>query len=122
MQYPYYINAAPILQNTVQLTALVPSVVQGINSNLIIPYGDYGKDTVYYFQTMNNGLGSIKYTVFDRETTLGLASFMVGYGAATTIAQALFGPMARSQIDLQFPILPKIPNLGRSDPGQVIPG
>jgi len=38
-----------------------------------------------------------------------LASFMVRYGAATTIRQAILLPFPRSQIDLQFLVLPYIP-------------
>jgi hypothetical protein len=94
---------------TVALDSYVSVVVNAINTCCITPYGDYGGPTVYYFTTMCNGLGNIVYTVFDKQTTLGLASFMVRYGAASTIRQILFEPFPRSQIDLQFLILPCVP-------------
>ena len=109
MQYPYPNYAVCTPQNTVALDANVQAVVNAINTNSVIPYGDYGGPTVYYFQTMSNGLGNLIYTVFDKNTTLGLASFMVRYGSAATIRQVLFQPFPRSQIDLQFLILPTIP-------------
>jgi hypothetical protein len=109
MQYPYPNYAVCTPQNTIALDANVQSVVNAINTNSVIPYGDYGGPTVYYFQTMSNGLGNLVYTVFDKNTTLGLASFMVRYGSAATIRQVLFQPFPRSQIDLQFLILPTIP-------------
>lgn len=122
MQYPYYINSAPVLQNTVRLESKVQEVVNGINSGQLIPYGDYGGDVVYVFQTMSNGLGSIKYTVFDRATHLGLSSFLVRFGAATVIKQIIFDQMPKNQIDLQFLILPKLPISFMPPPGNVIPG
>lgn len=109
MQYPYPNYAVCTPQNTVALDASVAAVVNAINTNSVIPYGDYGGPSVYYFSTMDNGLGNLVYTVFDKNTTLGLASFMVRYGAAATIRQVLFQPFPRSQIDLQFLILPSIP-------------
>lgn len=93
----------------VALGANVQSVVAAINSNTVIPYGDYGGPNVFWFQTMNNGLGNLVYTIFDRKTDLGLASFMVRYGAASTIQQVLFQQYPRSQIDLQHLLLPKVP-------------
>jgi len=107
-------------QNTVALDANVQAVVNAINTKSIIPYGDYGGPSVYYFQTMNNGLGNLAYTIFDKETTLGLASFMVRYGAAAIIQQVLFQPYPRSQIDLQFLVLPNIPVASFTN-GTVIP-
>lgn len=109
MKYPYpnYLVCTP--ENTVALDANVQAVVNAINTNSVTPYGDYGGSSVYYFQTLNNGLGNLAYTVFDKNTNLGLASFMVRYGAAATIRQVLFQPFPRSQIDLQFLILPTIP-------------
>lgn len=93
----------------VALGANVQAVVNAINTNTVIPYGDFGGPNVYWFQTFDNGLGNIVYTIFDRETTLGLASFMVRYSSASTIQQVVFQQYPRSQIDLQFLILPKIP-------------
>ena len=109
MQYPYQNLLIGTSQGTVALDANVQAVVNAINTNSIIPYGDYGGPTVYYFQTLNNGLGNFIYTMFDKETNLGLASFMVRYGAATSIRQAILQPFPRSQIDLQYLILPHIP-------------
>jgi len=117
MQYNNYICTP---QNTVALDANVQAVVNAINTKSIIPYGDYGGPSVYYFQTMNNGLGNLAYTIFDKETTLGLASFMVRYGAAAIIQQVLFQPYPRSQIDLQFLVLPNIPVASFTN-GTVIP-
>jgi len=120
MQYPYQNLLISTSQGTVALDANVPAVVNAINTNSVIPYGDYGGPTVYYFQTLNNGLGNFIYTVFDKNTTLGLASFMVRYGAATTIRDAILMPFPRSQIDLQFLILPKIP-IPNTQNGSVTP-
>jgi hypothetical protein len=94
---------------SVALLANVQSVVNAIKMRQVIPYGEYGGPNVYYFGIMCNGLGNITYTVFDKCTTLGLASFMVRYGTASTIKQILFEPFPRSQIDLQYLILPHIP-------------
>jgi hypothetical protein len=120
MQYPYPTNLVCTATNTIALDANVQAVVNAINTGSVIPYGDYGGATVYYFQTMNNGLGNLGYTIFDKTTTLGLASFTVRYGAAATIRQVLFQPFPRSQIDLQFLILPTIPTASFTN-GTVIP-
>jgi hypothetical protein len=120
MLYPYTNLSVSTSENTVAIQANVPAVVNAIKTNSVIPYGDYGGASVYYFSTMDNGLGNIVYTVFDKTTNLGLASFMVRYGAATTIQQILFQQFPRSQIDLQFLILPKIPVASKAN-GTVIP-
>jgi len=120
MQYPYPNYNVCTSQNTVALDANVQAVVNAINTNSVIPYGDYGGPNVYYFQTLNNGLGNLAYTIFDKTTNLGLASFTVRYGAAATIKQILFEPFPRSQIDLQFLILPNIPVASYTN-GTVIP-
>jgi hypothetical protein len=120
MQFPYPNLAVCTSQNTVALDANVQAVVNAINTNSVIPYGDYGGPTVYYFSTMDNGLGNLVYTIFDKSTTLGLASFMVRYGAAATIRQVIFQPFPRSQIDLQWLILPNIPVASFTN-GTVIP-
>ena len=109
MDYPYPSYLVSTSEGTVSLYANVQAVVNAINTNSVIPYADFGGSTVYYFQTFDNGLGNLVYTVFDKGTQLGLASFMVRYGAAATIQQVIFQPFPRSQIDLQFLILPKIP-------------
>lgn len=96
-------------EGNISLDANVQTVINAINTSSVIPYGDYGGPTVFYFQTFDNGLGNLVYTIFDKTTTLGLASFMVRYGTATTIRQILFGQFPRSQIDLQWLILPHIP-------------
>jgi len=106
--------------HTIALDANVQQVVNAINMCQVIPYGDYGGSVVYYFTTMCNGLGNLVYTIFDRTTTLGLSSFMVRYGAAATIRQILFEPFPRTQIDLQFMILPHVP-LHTHHNGTVIP-
>jgi hypothetical protein len=95
--------------NTVAIDANVQTVINAINTATIIPYGDYGGSSVYYFQTFDNGLGNLVYTVFDKTSTLGLASFMVRFGNASTIRDVVFGQFPRSQLDLQFLILPYIP-------------
>lgn len=120
MQYPYPSSTVCTSNNTVALDARVQAVVNAIKTKSVIPYGDYGGPTVYYFSTMDNGLGNLVYTVFDRETTLGLASFMVRYGAAATIRQVLFQPFPRSSIDLQYVILPNI-QINMPPAGDVIP-
>jgi hypothetical protein len=120
MLYPYQNLLVCTSQNTVALDANVQAVVNAINTNSVIPYGDYGGPTVYYFQTTSNGLGNLIYTMFDKGTNLGLASFSVRYGAATTIRQAILLPFPRSQIDLQFLILPYIPLASRLN-GTVTP-
>ena len=118
MQYTN--NQVCTAQNTVSLDAKVQDVVNAINANTIVPYGDFGGPNVYYFQTFDNGLGNLAYTIFDRHTNLGLASFMVRYGAAATIRQVIMQPFPRSQIDLQFLILPQIPTASFTN-GTVIP-
>ena len=120
MQYPPPPYQVCTPQGFVALDANVQAVVNAINTNTVIPYGDYGGSTVYYFQTFENGLGNLVYTVFDKVTNLGLASFMVRYGAAATIQQVLFMPFPRSQIDLQFLVLPAVPVYSQQT-GQVIP-
>jgi hypothetical protein len=120
MQYPYPNYSVCTPQNTVALDANVQAVVNAINSSSVIPYGDYGGASVYYFQTFDNGLGNLVYTIFDKNTTLGLASFMVRYGSAATIRQVLFQPFPRSQIELQWLILPHIP-VSSFTQGTVIP-
>jgi hypothetical protein len=109
MQYPYPDYNIGTKEGSVALDANVQAVINAINTDSIIPYGDYGGSTVYYFQTFDNGLGNLVYTVFDKATTLGLSSFMVRFGAAATIRQVLFQQFPRSQIDLQWLILPHIP-------------
>lgn len=120
MLYPYPNLAVCTAVGSVALEANVQAVVNAIKTRSVIPYGDYGGPNVYYFGTMDNGLGNLVYTIFDKNTTLGLSSFMVRYGAATTIKQAIFQPFPRSQIDLQYLILPNIP-LHIPPQGQVIP-
>jgi hypothetical protein len=107
--------------NTIALDANVQRVVNAINTNQVVPYGDYGGPNVYYFQTMSNGLGNIIYTVFDKATNLGLASFSVRYGAATNIRDVILMPFPRAQIDLQFLILPKLPFSNIPQNGTVTP-
>ena len=109
MDYPYPNYGVKTNEGFVALGANVQAVVNAINTGTVIPYGEYGGPNVYWFQTFDNGLGNLVYTVFDKETTLGLASFMVRYGAAATIQQVIFQQYPRSQIDLQFLILPTIP-------------
>ena len=120
MQYPYQNLLVCTSQNTVALDANVQMVVNAINQNSVIPYGDYGGPNVYYFQTQNNGLGNLIYTMFDKETTLGLASFTVRYGAASTIRDVILMPFPRSQIELQYLILPLIPIVNKEN-GTVTP-
>lgn len=120
MLYPYNNLLVSTSQNTVALDANVQAVVNAINTNSVIPFGDYGGPNVYYFQTQTN-LGNLLYTIFDKATNLGLSSFSVRYGAATTIRQAILQPFPRSQIDLQFLILPAIPINNPPLNGTVIP-
>lgn len=120
MQYPYPNHLVCTPQNTVALDASVQAVINAINTNTVIPYGDYGGSNVYYFQTFDNGLGNLVYTIFDKVTTLGLASFMVRFGAASTIRQVLFQSYPRSQVDLQWLVLPHIP-MASFTQGSVIP-
>lgn len=107
MLFPYNNLLVCTSQNTVALDANVQAVVNAINTNSVIPYGDYGGPNVYYFQTQP-ALGNLLYTIFDRATNLGLSSFSVRYGAATTIRQAILLPFPRTQIHLQFLILPAL--------------
>jgi len=109
MDFPYPNYGVTTPEGTVALGANVQAVVNAINASTVLPYADFGGSNLYWFQTVNNGLGNIIYTVFDRDTTLGLASFTVRYGAATTIQQIIFQEYPRSQIDLQFLILPSSP-------------
>ena len=120
MQYPYQNLLIATNQNTIALGANVQMVVNAINTNSVIPYGDYGGPNVYYFQTINNGLANLIYTMFDKETTLGLASFTVRYGAASTIRDVILMPFPRSQIDLAFLILPAL-NISYPTNGTVTP-
>ena len=117
---PYQNTLVCTSTGTVALDANVQMVVNAINTHSVIPYGDYGGPTVYYFQTSSNGLGNLIYTMFDKNTTLGLVSFTVRFGAATTIRQAILEPFPRSQIDLQWLILPHIPLTSFTN-GTVIP-
>ncbi len=120
MQFPYPLLGICTPEGTVALDASVQAVINAINSNSVIPYGDYGGPNVYYFQTFDNGLGNLVYTVFDKGTNLGLASFMVRFGAASTIRQVVFQQYPRSQIELQYLILPYIPAASFTN-GTVIP-
>jgi len=120
MQYPYPNTRVGTSQGTIALDAYVQYVVNAINAKQVIPFGDFGGPNVYYFQTFDNGLGNLVYTIFDKETTLGLASFMVRYGAAATIGQVIFGQWPKSQIDLQYLILPPVP-LNTFHQGSVTP-
>lgn len=108
MDHPYPNYGVNTTEGFVALGANVQAVVNAINAKTVIPYGDYGGPNLFWFQTMDNGLGNIIYTIFDRDTTLGLASFTVRYGAASSIQQILFQQYPRAQIDLQFLILPKV--------------
>lgn len=104
---PYGSMAIPL--GTVQLSSNVQYVINLINSGALIPYGDFGGPVVYWFQTFENSLGNIVYTVFDRYTTVGLASFAVRFGAASTIHSVISQTACKSQIELQLPILPNVP-------------
>ena len=121
MQFPYQSQLVNTSQNTISATALVSSVVNAIRAGIVIPYGDFGGPNVFYFSAPNNGLGNIIYTVFDRETTLGLASYTVRYGAATTIKNIVFDQYPRGPIDLQMLILPKMPVPSPLPPGTIVP-
>ena len=109
MDYPYANYLVKTPQGTIALDSNVQAVINAINTKQVIPYGDYGGPVVYYFQTNQNGLGNLIYTIFDKTTTLGLASFAVRFGAAATIRQVIFEQYPRAQIDLQFLVLPHIP-------------
>lgn len=104
---PYGSTSIPC--GTIQLEANVQYTINLINAGMIIPYGDFGGPTVYWFQTFENAIGNIVYTVFDRESNLGLASFMVRYGAAATIGQVLHQSAGKSSLPLQLLILPRVP-------------
>ena len=119
MDYPYPNYGVCTSEGFVALGANVQAVINAINTKTVVPYGDFGGPNLYWFQTFDNGLGNLVYTIFDRDTTLGLASFMVRYGAAATIQQVVFQQYPRSQIDLQFLILPHIPRASYSN-GTVI--
>jgi hypothetical protein len=53
-------------EGTVALDAYVQYVVIAINTRRVNPLGDYGGPNLYYFQTFDNGLGNLVYTIFDR--------------------------------------------------------
>lgn len=106
MHYPYELIKTPA--NTVHLDANIQHLVMAMLDNAIIPYGDYGGDIVYYFSLIENGLGNIIYTEFDKATTIGLRSFMVRYGAATTVRQAIFNPSPKAEVPLKYIILPTV--------------
>lgn len=121
MLYPYPNLPIATVQGTVSLDANVQQVINAMRSGQIVPYGEFGGPTVFYFETVHNGLGNFIYTMFDRDTTMGLASFTVRYGAASTIRQVLFQQYPRSQLALRHLILPQIPQLASPAPGTVIP-
>jgi len=106
--YPYPLEGVATAQGHVAFEANVARVVRAISADLVIPYGDYGGPVVYYFGVKSAVLGNITYTVFDRTTQLGLASFTVRYGAATWIGQILTQPFPRSEIPLQYQLLPPV--------------
>lgn len=116
--FPY---VEPCNTRSVPLNANVSNVVHAINTHVMIPLGDYGGDTIYYFATLGNGLGSIKFTVFDRATHVGLASFLARYGAATTVRDLIFYQAGKTSIPLEHVILPKIEYNFKHPPGDVIP-
>jgi len=105
---------------SVALDSNVQATINSINAGYIIPYGDFGGANVYWFQTFENSIGNLVYTIFDRETNLGLASFMVRFSAASTMRQVLFQNYPKSAIALQYLILPRVP-FRNSQAGQVIP-
>jgi len=122
MLYPYQSQIVSTSDGTVAVTALVPAVLHAIKTRTVIPYGDYGGPNVYYFDAPSNGLGNIIYTVFDRDTNLGLASYTVRYGAATSIYQVIFGSFPKCNIDIQHLVLPKIGRCGGGNhQGIVVP-
>lgn len=120
-QYPDLNTMVQTGQLTVALDANVQRVINAINTGQVIPYGDYGGPNVYYFQTLENGLGNIVYTVFDKLTNLGLASFSVRYGAATNIRDVILMPYPKAQIDLQYLVLPALNISSRPSNGTVTP-
>ena len=121
MHCPHLHHTIATHHNTVALQALVPAVVNAINMRQLIPLGDYGGDRVYLFEPMRNGMGSIRYTQFDKTTNIGLASWLVRYGAATTIYQVLFELMPRTSIELMHVILPLMPDVMPCGPQAFIP-
>ena len=106
---------------TVAADANVMAVMNAINTGTIIPLGDFGGPNLYYFQTFEQVLGNLVYTIFDRNTTLGLASFSVRSSSYALIRQVLFEPWPKSQIPLQFLVLPPLPTLGTASNGTVTP-
>ena len=118
--YYYPLSGVATAQGTVAFEARVSEVVRAITAGLVQPYGDYGQPVVYYFGVQAQALGNIIYTVFDRGTQLGLASFSVRYGAATWIGQILTQPFPRSEIPLQYQLLPAVP-MNIPPAGTVIP-
>jgi hypothetical protein len=116
MDYPYPLLTIATPEGTIALGANVQAVINAINADAVAPFGKFGGPHLYWFQPVNNGLGNIIYTVFDKITTLGLASYTVRYGAATTIQQILFEPFPKTEIKLQFIILPNIPGITDPDP------
>lgn len=118
--YAYTLLTVATPEHTVALDANVATLVNALRAGLISGYGDFGGPFVYWFDVMNNGLGNIIYTVFDRATDMGMASFMVRYGAASTVKQVISEPYPRSSIQLQHLVLPAVP-APRPTPGRVIP-
>lgn len=106
MDFPYATLAVATPAGTIALGANVQAVVNALSVDAVAPIGDFGGPNVYWFQSFNNGTGNIVYTVFDRVTTLGLASYTVRYGSATTILQIVFEPFPRSEIGLLHVIMP----------------
>lgn len=113
MDYPYArpYACSPVSNpdGSIALDANVQAVINAIRMHCLVPYGDFGGPVVYYFGACQNGLGNLIYTIFDKHTNLGLASFAVRFGAAATIRQVIFEQFPRAQIDLQFLVLPHIP-------------
>lgn len=105
---PYGALDEPIC-GTLSLDSNVQYTINLINAGMLVPYGDFGGPNVYWFQTFENNIGNIVYTVFDRMSRLGIASFMVRFGAVTTLRQVLFSEFPRSTIQLQLLILPTVP-------------
>ncbi len=106
--------------NTIALDANVYAVINAIDTSQVIPFGDYGSPFLYYFNTDLKHVGNLVYTIFDRQTTLGLESYAVRFGAATTIREAIFGQWPKSQIDLRYLILPNV-SIQIPTNGQVLP-
>ena len=114
------LNNRTSLLGYVQYQANVQHTVNLINTGQIIPYGDFGEDVVYWFQTFENTLGNLVYTVFDRDTTIGIASYSVRFGSAATIGQVLRQTAGKGEVALQYGILPALPNQTPIN-GQVVP-